>query len=51
MGKDYSLSVVKGGWWDYQNQFWQGQCLPLTYAMLLRETARENLVEDMKVLL
>lgn len=27
MGKDYSLSVVKGYWWDYQNQFWQGQCL------------------------
>ena len=27
IGEDYTLSVVKGCWWDYQDQFWQGQCL------------------------
>lgn len=27
MGEHYTLSVVQGCWWDYQNQFWQGQCL------------------------
>ena len=27
IGEDYTLSVVKGCWWGYQDQFWQGQCL------------------------
>lgn len=27
IGEDYTLSVVKGCWWKYQDQFWQGQCL------------------------
>lgn len=27
IGEDYTLSVVKGCWWNWQDQAWQGQCL------------------------
>ena len=27
MGEDYTLSVVKGCWWNWQKQAWQGLCL------------------------
>ena len=51
MGGDYTLSVVKGCWWNWQDQAWQGLCLLRLEPERFWYSCSEDILDDLTLTL